>query len=200
MADSGGPDPHGPMSTPAATGHHDADSNPEVSYERSDVEARGVVWFVSVLALMLVVLSFFLYGLYQVYESREADANKLQALPLSTTDRDRLPAMPRLEGIDPTRDAGRAWPATVQAEGPLPWFGYNARVVPLDGPRDPGSDAEERDRLAALAMARTLEKVDAKLSELAGKLPARHASLPPDAFRRSAGDGNAGRSAVEKSP
>jgi hypothetical protein len=199
MADSGAPDLHSP---PSATGDHASDSNPEVRYERSDIEARGVVTFVAVLGVMLVVLSVLLGGLFHLYEAREVKANEKDFLPLATSERDRLPSSPRLEGIDPSGDAGRAWPATAQPEGPLPWFGYNVRVVPPDSPRETGTDSEERDRLAALAMARKLQQVDAKIADLAGKLPARAgaAGLPPDVFRRSAGDGNAGRSAGEKSP
>jgi hypothetical protein len=186
----------------AAGGDHAPYSNPEVSYERSDIEARGVVTFVVVLAVVILASGALLAWLFNVYQAGAAQAFHKDALPLANMNRDRLPVAPRLEGIDPSQDAGRAWPGGTTGERPLPWFGYNIRVVPPDGSHDARADEEERERIAAFAMARKLEKIDATMSTLAGKLPARPApaGLPPDVFRRSAGDGNSGRSAGESPP
>jgi hypothetical protein len=188
--------------TRPAGGGHAPYSNPEVSYERSDIEARGVLTFVAVLAAVILLSGALLAWLFNAYQSGAERAFDKDALPLANTNKDRLPVAPRLEGIDPSQDAGRAWPGATQGERPLPWFGYNVRVVPPDGSHDASADEEERERIAAFAMARKLEKIDSTMATLAGKLPARPApaGLPPDVFRRSAGDGNSGRSAGEKAP
>jgi hypothetical protein len=198
MAESSAAAAHGSVNEPEQ--HHGSYTNPEVRYERSDIGARGVVIFVVVLALGIIISGGLISCLYYAYEQRDAQINARESLPLERGEQGRLPSAPRLEGIDPNEDPGRAWPAPVDTESPAPWFGYNVRVVPAEGPIDPNTDAEQRDRLAAQAMARKLQKVDAKLSELAGKLPARKVGIPPDEFRKAAGDGNAGRSAGEKSP
>jgi hypothetical protein len=173
-------------------------TNPEVRFERSDVEARGVVTFVTSLALVLVVAGALLVLLYQHYEHRARRANLANKLPLVATER--LPTSPRLEGINPNEDVDRAWPRAAQPATPPPWFGYNVRVVPPEVTANASADAEERDRLAAVAMQKKLQKVDRTLEELAGKLPARAGVLPADTVRRSAGEGNSGRSAGEKQP
>jgi hypothetical protein len=189
------------MADSHAAGEHPPYSNPAVRYERSDVEAGGVLTFVVVLALVILASGAFLAWLFNVYyQAGAASASGKDALPLANSNKNRLPVAPRLEGIDPSQDAGRAWPGGTQGERPLPWFGYNIRVVPPDGLHDAKADEEERERIAAFAMARKLEKINATMSTLAGKLPARPAAgLPPDVFRRSAGDGNSGRSAAENS-
>jgi hypothetical protein len=194
--------PHSPGAVSDSHGHDDPHANPEVRYERSDVEAGGIVTFVVVLAAVILLSGVLLAVLFRSYQDRAVEAFGKDALPLARSDSDRLPVAPRLEGIDPADDAGRAWPGTSQAEGALPWFGYNVRVVPANGAGSDAMDGEERDRVAALSMARKLRKIDATISALADKLPAR--PLPagplPDVFRRSAGESNSGRSAGEGSP
>lgn len=188
--------------TAPAAGADGPPGNPEVRYERSDVEARGVVVFVAALAVLIVASGAFLVWLFSHFEHRAETVNARESLPLARGERDRLPSSPRLEGIDPTDDVGRAWPDATRPEGPSPWFGYNVRVVPPDGSRAAGTDAEERERLAALAMAKKLKRVDQELNKLAGNLPVRPKSpgMPPDLVRRSAGEGNSGRSAGGNSP
>jgi hypothetical protein len=190
------------MADSHAAGDHAPHSNPEVSYERSDIESRGVITFVAVLAVVILASGAFLARLFTFYQAGAVNASGKDALPLANPNKDRLPVAPRLEGIDPSQDAGRAWPGGTQGERPLPWFGYNIRVVPPEGSHNDRADEEERERIAAFAMASKLEKIDATMSTLAGKLPARPApaGIPPDVFRRSAGDSNSGRSAVENSP
>jgi hypothetical protein len=190
-----------PITPMSSSGHdHAAGSNPEVQFERSDVTARGVITFVVALGLVVIVSGAFLTGLFRHYEERAAKANAAKYLPLAVTGRERLPVQPRLEGIDPNEDVDRAWPRAAQPAAPPPWFGYNVRVVPAEGRRSPGADAEERDRIAALAMAKTLQNVNATLIDLAGTLPSRPGATPPDGRRRSGGAANSGRSAGEKTP
>jgi hypothetical protein len=187
-----------PVGPSALGGHHADGSNPEVRFEPTDVGTRGVVIFVVALAVVIVVSAGLLTGLFRLYEQRAVKANAANTLPL--VERERLPVRPRLEGINPNEDVDRAWPRANQPESPPPWFGYNVRVVPPDGSANPSVDAGERDRLATAAMAQSLKKVDAAMQELAGKLPARNVDLPPDRLRRSAGEGDAGRSAGERQP
>jgi hypothetical protein len=202
MAESSIPDPHAPSAVMAATASHDPHSNSEVRYERSDIAVNGVLIFVGALIVLLIVSGIFLTWLFYSYENRQATAFERVSLPLAGGERNQLPSTPRLEGIDPNEDVGRYWPAVVSAESPPPWFGYNVRVVSPDAGHDAGDDAEERDRRAVGAMARKLQKIDAKIGELAGKLPVRQgaAALPPDTFRSSAGESNGGRPIGEKSP
>jgi hypothetical protein len=194
-------DPHGSPS-PSTTHGQDGYSNPEVRYERSDIEIGGVVTFVVVLAVVILLSGALLAGLFGLYQGEAVRANDLDSLPLAKTDRNQLPVAPRLEGIEPNEHVERAWPGAFQAGGPTPWFGYNVRVVPAQSGGSDVNESEERDRLAALAMGQKLQRVNATLAELAGKLPSqpRATSLPPDVFRRSAGDSNAGRSAEGKAP
>jgi hypothetical protein len=198
MTESASRASHGEL-TPV-DGH--ADANPEVRYERSDVEPRGVVTFVVGLSVVIVLSGVMLVWLFRHYERRAASADARAALPLTKGERDRLPSSPRLEGIDPTEDVGRAWPGATRTEGPLPWFGYNVRVVPADGPREAGTDAEERDRRAALAMQKKLQRVNEELAKMAGTLAVRPGSsaVPADLLRRSAGEANSGRAAGGKEP
>ena len=188
--------------SPPRSGDHGAYTNPEVRYERSDVEPRGVVTFVAGLSAVIVLSGTLLVWLFRAYERQAVAVNSRDVLPLARTETDRLPTEPRLEGIDPAEDVGRAWPDATQPEGPRPWFGYNVRVVPTEGPNDVGTDAEERGRLAALAMQKKLRGIDRELAKLAGKLPVRAGArgVPADLIRRSAGEGNSGRSATGNVP
>jgi hypothetical protein len=184
------------------SGDHATYTNPEVRYERSDVEARGVVTFVVGLSVVILLSGTLLVWLFRAYERQAVATNSRDVLPLARTESDRLPTAPRLEGIDPTEDVGRAWPDATLPEGPRPWFGYNVRVVPIEGPGDARTDAEERGRLAALAMQKKLQGIDKELARLAGKLPVRADSraVPADLIRASAGEGNSGRSAGGRAP
>jgi hypothetical protein len=203
MTNPDAPDPRAAITAPAATHEAGPDDNPEVRYERSDIASRGVVTFVAVLAVCLVVFGFLLRGLFRLYQDRDNTADKRDYLPLAITERDNLSTTPRLEGMDPNQDVGRAWPTkSTPGSSPRVWFGYNVRVVPSGGSPAAGTDAEKLDLLAADAMAQKIQKVDTTLAELAGKLPVRAGSkgLPADVIRRSVGEGDAGRSAGEKSP
>jgi hypothetical protein len=195
MTENSGHDSH----LAASPGDSASEGNSGVRYERSDVEARGVVTFVVVLAGMMLVFGVLLAGLFRILDQRQSRANEKDFLPLAASVGDRLPSPPRLEGIDPTEDVGRAWPNTIPAEDSLPWFGYNVRVVPLDNPREAAMDAEERNRIAADAMSKKLQKVNQVIAELAGKLPMRKdaGKVPADDVRRSTG---IGRPVTEKAP
>jgi hypothetical protein len=188
--------------TESSTHNHAPLSNPDVRFEPTDVEARSVIVFVASLTVMLVVLSVALVGMYNLLEYRESNRKKTN-IPLAETERNRLPEGPRLEGIDPREDTGRAWVDSQRPGVPHPWFGYNVLIVPQEGHNsDTDADAEHRDRLAMEAVTKRLKKVDETLSALAGKLPVRPKAeaLPRDEFRRSTGKGNAGRGAGEGVP
>lgn len=185
--------------TKGNTHNHTPLTNPDVRFEQTDVEGRGVVVFVVSLTVMLVVLGGLLVGMYNLLEYRESNRKKTN-IPLAETERNRLPEGPRLEGINPREDTGRAWADSQRPGVPHPWFGYNVLIVPQEGhTADTDADAEQRDRLAVEAVTKRLKKVDETLSQLAGKLPVRPKAdaLPSDDFRRSSGKGNAGRGAGE---
>lgn len=77
-------------------------TNPEVRFERTDIEYQGVVIFSIVLAvtILLSIVSMFWYGdaLLRVEASR-----KQTDLPPAAVDRDRLPPEPRLEALEDIR-------------------------------------------------------------------------------------------------
>jgi hypothetical protein len=202
MAESSTPDTHSASIASTAAGHHEAADHAEVRYERSDVGARGVTTFVLALAALLIICSVFLYGMFRFYESGQAATYKRSALPLAGGERSLPPSTPGLEGVNPAEDVRRAWPEAASTEGTQTWLGYNVRIVPSTELPADGASAEERDKLATQAMAAKLQKVEATINELAGKLRTRQGAkdLPPDGIRSSPGQSNAGRSAGEKSP
>jgi hypothetical protein len=84
-------------------------TNPTVAYERTDVDTRAVIWFVTALTVFLAVMMVGLIGLHAVFVDRESQEKKPQ-YPIAASARERLaqsdpdrllPPSPRLEGIAP---------------------------------------------------------------------------------------------------
>ena len=106
----GPPQPHGPT------------QNPNVSYERSDANTRGIVVFAGVLAAVAVVVHLALWGMF-AWLRESQDREKESRYPLSVGESGELPqtefgspatgnlpAAPRLEGLNlahPLHDVGR---------------------------------------------------------------------------------------------
>jgi hypothetical protein len=71
--------------------------NPDITHEVSDVNTRGILWFVLFLAGLLVIALLLLRGMNYVFESwaREAEGEKPV---MARTSEERLPPEPRLQG------------------------------------------------------------------------------------------------------
>jgi hypothetical protein len=78
--------------------------NPSVRYEHTDVNTRGVLWFVVALAAGIIIVMLVLWGLFHLFLRREA-AQKKSDYPLAVQQRgqqplpEQLPPSPRLEGL-----------------------------------------------------------------------------------------------------
>ncbi|HZS08777.1 MAG TPA: hypothetical protein VFD58_28335 [Blastocatellia bacterium] len=70
--------------------------NPEVAHERSDVNVRAVLWFMAGLIATAVVVHLLMWGLFDVFESKEAHAEPPPASRLGVNTQ-RLPPEPRLQ-------------------------------------------------------------------------------------------------------
>lgn len=81
-------------------------TNPDVRFERGDVDYRGVVIFTFVLgtALIVVVPTMFWYGRLLL---RMEQPRKVTSLPPAAVDADRLPPEPRLEALEDLREKRR---------------------------------------------------------------------------------------------
>jgi hypothetical protein len=90
----------GPHSTEP---HGDGYVNPEVQFERTDVEARGVVQFGVGLAVLIIGTAVAMWLLFRLVTRLEAPG-KESDLPPAVVDQDRgLPPIP-LEGIEDVRE------------------------------------------------------------------------------------------------
>jgi hypothetical protein len=122
-------------------------TNPEVKFERSDVEGGGVVTFGVVLTVGLaltVPAMFWLGSLLLRWES----PRKVTDLPPAAVDADRLPPEPRLEFVEKGQP----------------------RVTP---PRAADLLAGQRRLLEDGDPKRGIEPIESAINALAGKLPAR---------------------------
>lgn len=70
--------------------------NPDITHEVSDVNTRGILWFVLALAIILGFSLLFLRGMFNLFESwtRKAEGEKP---PMARTEKERLPPEPRLQ-------------------------------------------------------------------------------------------------------
>jgi hypothetical protein len=71
--------------------------NPDINHEVSDVNTRGILWFVLFLAGLILVALLLLRGMYYMFESwaRAAEGEKPV---MARTSEERLPPEPRLQG------------------------------------------------------------------------------------------------------
>lgn len=74
-------------------------TNPEVRFERADIEVKAVVYFGLALTActLLAVISMLWYAGVLLRQYRKPD---LQGLPQSSVDNNRLPPQPRFEALD----------------------------------------------------------------------------------------------------
>jgi hypothetical protein len=70
--------------------------NPDITHEVSDVNTRGILWFVLALALIIAIALVFLRGMFNLFESwtRTAEGERP---PMARTEKERLPPEPRLQ-------------------------------------------------------------------------------------------------------
>ncbi|HVG39822.1 MAG TPA: hypothetical protein VM870_11065 [Pyrinomonadaceae bacterium] len=78
--------------TPDTTHIH----NEDVAHEESDVNVRGILWFVVGLAILTAVSFVLMRGLFVLYEM-QAEASEPQVAPLARQGDDLLPPEPRLQ-------------------------------------------------------------------------------------------------------
>jgi hypothetical protein len=81
----------------------DGYTNPEVRFERSDINLRDVAWCGVALAGLVVVSMIFLVGYFNFLQ-RQEKPRKESKLPPASVDADRWPPAPMLEGIEDVRD------------------------------------------------------------------------------------------------
>src|SRR5262245_58959877 len=155
-----------PRRPPMAKSHttEDGYTNPEVRFERSDVEIPKVVRFASVLALVLAVSAVFAIV---IGWRLTRDQNRIKAtdLPPAAIDREpgaHLPPEPRLESIDDVRERDR-------------------KNISLFPPRAGGYLKREKEELEKGNPADGVEPIAESMTQLAGKLPARK-QPPPTTF------------------
>ena len=98
-----------PAPPPALPQPHEVNGvprNPDVFHERTDVDTRAVVWFVTALGVSLGAVMLILWGMFALFVRAE-DRQKRSASPVAVQERERqspderLPPLPRLEGIGP---------------------------------------------------------------------------------------------------
>lgn len=70
--------------------------NPDITHEVSDVNTRGILWFVLALALIIAIALVLLRGMYFLFESW-ARAAEGERPPMARTEKERLPPEPRLQ-------------------------------------------------------------------------------------------------------
>lgn len=80
--------------------------NPDITHEESDVNTRGIAWFVLFLAVLIVVALLLLRGMFNLFESwaREAEGERP---PMARTAEERLPPEPRLQAAPGFQAEGR---------------------------------------------------------------------------------------------
>jgi hypothetical protein len=71
--------------------------NPDITHEVSDVNTRGILWFVLFLAGLILLSMLFLRGMFNLFEgwARKAEGDRP---PMARTEQERLPPEPRLQG------------------------------------------------------------------------------------------------------
>lgn len=96
------------------TTNGEAYTNPEVRFERSDVQYRAIVIFAVILCVSLLVVAAAMTWFGNVLLGLD-QPRKITTLPPAAVDDDRLPPEPRLEGIDDVRtNRVRLYPARAE--------------------------------------------------------------------------------------
>jgi hypothetical protein len=72
-------------------------SNPDITHEVSDVNTRGILWFVLFLAGLIIVSLLLLRGMFNLFESWARTAEGERPV-MARTAEERLPPEPRLQG------------------------------------------------------------------------------------------------------
>jgi len=94
--------------------HPDSETdNPAVDHEQSDINVRGVFWFVAILLVSAVVIHVAMWGLLKVFEGRTT-RNDPPLPPLSRGEGPHPPPSPRLQ-TSPLEDLKR-WRANEDAQ------------------------------------------------------------------------------------
>jgi hypothetical protein len=135
-------------------------TNPEVRFERADIEPGKVVNFSVILGVILVVVSVLVTWLAWHVTSEE---NRIKAttLPPAKVDADRLPPQPRLEALDDLR----------KPQNPIELYPPRARSF-LE---------KQKQELKDGNLSENIEPIDKAMAQLAGRLPARK-QAPPAGF------------------
>ncbi len=70
--------------------------NPDITHEESDVNTRGILWFVLALAVIIAVALVVLRGMFNLFEGWAKTAEG-ERPPMARTSEERLPPEPRLQ-------------------------------------------------------------------------------------------------------
>jgi hypothetical protein len=111
-----------------APGH----DNPDVAHEHSDINVRGVIWFVAILLVSAVVIHVAMWGLLKLFEARTS-RNDPPLPPLSRGEGPHPPPAPRLQ-TRPIEDL-KQWRANDEAQlSGYSWVDKQAGIVrvPID--------------------------------------------------------------------
>jgi hypothetical protein len=130
-------------------------TNPEVRFERTDIETGRVFW-TGVIATLVVAVIFAVALWFGVWLFALQAPAKRTDLPKAAVDAERLPPPPRLEGLEDVREKRTRWLPDRAAE----YYRPQEKLL-----RDGGD--------GVLA-------IDTAIDALAGKLPAEKASAPAD--------------------
>lgn len=106
--------------------------NVDVMHETSDVYIAGIAKFVVGLSVLTIGVFFLTWGLFRAFESRVVETPRS---PMGLTDRERLPAEPRLQGAP---GFGEQLEQTLQQKSPEKTEGQK--------PKGPRWEIEELDR------------------------------------------------------
>jgi hypothetical protein len=170
-----------PATAPTPPAPHEVDGmprNPDVAYERTDVDSRAVIWFVVALAVALAVTMLILWGMFRLFMGTE-EVRKKSTFPMAVETRrqllpeQRLPPQPRLEGlgpIDPDENIGRMRTTDIAPEQDVGRFRLGGAAALY---------REQDAQLSSYGWVDGSEKkmahipVDEAIARLADKLPAR---------------------------
>ena len=98
---------------------HAADTNPNVSHERGDIDIFQITAFGLGLFISCVVVVFAMWAMFQFLSKRADDASALTSSPMQAQ-RMQLPPEPRLSGIVAPSTAGQLGNGRAKAQLPMP--------------------------------------------------------------------------------